>query len=304
MTQNFLVTNIQVGNREDLADFIRDVNYKKTPLLSMAGKATAKAILHEWVEDTLQDGVVSTNTKAEGFAAAYSASDNDIRVRRTNNCEIISRSISVSRTQNKVDKAGLGQGSEYDHQLERKTKSLALDINKTLWQQTATTRDADAGTAGKMNGYFAIATVHTRALVTPVTLSDDLYNSLLQEMVEDCVDPDTVFAAGFNKRAISSWATPNRRYANDEKTIVDMVQEYEGDWGVQKIVYDKHVPASSLAVTQMDQLKVAYLDPFEHVKKDQTKSAIDGEQGYVLSEVTLQYGAKKAHGSITNLAVS
>lgn len=302
MSQAFLVTNVQAGNREDLADFIRDVNYKKTPLLSMSGKAKATAIVHEWMEDVLQDGVVSTNTKAEGFAASYAATDNDVRVRRQNNCEIISRSISVSRTQNKVDKAGLGQGSEYEHQLERKTKSLSLDINKTLWQQTATTRDADAGTAGKMNGYFAIATIHTRAANAVIT--DDLYNQLLQEMVEDGVDPDTVFCAGFNKRAISSWATPNRRFADAETTIVDKVDVYEGDWGMQKIIYDKHVPSTSVAVTQMDQLKVAYLDPFEHVKKDAKSAAIDGEQGYVLSELTLQYGAKKAHGSITGLTVA
>ena len=300
MAQTFLNTATQTGNREDLADFIRDINYKKTPLLSMSGKAEAKAIQHQWMEDTLDAGRL-TNSKSEGFTPSYAAADNTLRVKRTNNCEIISRSISVSRTQNRVDKVGLGQRSEYDKQLERRTKELSLDINLTLWQQSTTARDADAGTTGKMDGYFAISTVHTRALETPAILTDDLYNELLQEMVEDGVDADTTFCAGFNKRAISSWATSARRYADDETKITDKVDIYEGDWGIQKIVYDKHVPTTKIAVTQLDQLKVAYLDPFEHVRKDAKSAAIDGEQGYVLSELTLQYGAKKAHGSITNL---
>lgn len=303
MAQTFVNTGTQIGNREDLADFIRDVNYKKTPLLSMAGKTEAKAILHEWMEDVLDVGKVATNTKAEGFSPSFSAGSNDIRIRRTNNCEIISRDISASRTQNRVDKAGLGQKSEYDKQLERRTKELALDINITLWQQTPVTRSADAGTASQMKGYFNIATLHTRDAGGAI-ITDDLYNQLLQEMVEDGVDPDTVFCAGFNKRAISSWATPNRRYGDDNTKVVDFVQEYEGDWGTQKIVYDKHVNSNKIAVTQLDQLKVAYLDAFEHVHKDPTKSAIDGEQGYILSEVTLEFGAQKASGSMTNLGVS
>lgn len=295
MPQNYLNTGTQGGNREDLLNYLSDLNYKKTPFFSLMRKVDAKAVLHEWVEDTLQSGTV--NARAEGFSPSPAASDNDIRIRRSNNCEIIARTISVSRTQDIVDKAGLGQGSEYDHQLDRKMKLLALDVNRTLWRQTAVSRDADAGTAGQMAGYFSVSDISTLNANDNI-LTDDIYNQLLQSMVENGVDPDTVFAAGFNKRQISSWATGNRRYANDERAIVDLVNEYESDWGTQKIIFDKDVTTTSIAVTQMDQMKCAMLDPVQHIPLART---IDGERGYVVTELTLDYGARKAVGSITNL---
>lgn len=297
MAQTFVNTGTQSGNREDLVDLLRDLNYKKTPLWSLAGRTTATAITHQWVEDTLQTGQVSA--RAEGFTVTASASDNNIRVPRTNNCEIIARTISVSRTQDVVRKAGVS-GSEYDHQLSRKMLVLTLDANRTMWRQTAQSRVADSGTAGQMSGYFDVDTIHTRDAGGSV-LSDDIYNALCQEMVEDGVDVDTVFCSGYNKRQISSWATANRRYSDGEKMITDTVQRYEGDWGIQDIIYDKDVPGDTIAVTQKDQLRAAILDPFQHIRLGRT---IDGNVGYVVTEFTFEYGARKALGSITNLGNS
>lgn len=301
MAQTFLNTGTQAGNREGLINLIRDVNYKKTPLLSLAGKSEAKAILHEWMEDALDTGKI-TNTKAEGFTPSFAAADNTVRVRRTNNCEIIARNISVTGTQNAVDKAGLGQSSEYEKQLERRTKELSLDINKTLWQQSAQTRSADAGTAGKMSGYFDVATL-TTIDAGNVVISEDIYNTLTQTLAGETVgaDPDVVFCSGFNKRAISSWASPYRRYEGEDKKITNTVAVYEGDFGIQKIIPDFHVPTTKIAITQMDLMRVAYLRPFEHVKLGKTK---DLDEGFVLAEVTLEYGVRKALGSITNLSAS
>ena len=298
MAQTYLNTGTSIGNREDLKNVLSDINYKKTPFFSMCSKVDAKAILHEWVEDTLQAGVL--NARAEGFTPSPAAADNDIRVRRSNNCEIISRLISVSRTQDVVDKAGLGKGSEYDHQLERRIKEIALDVNRTLLRQTSVTRDGDAGTPGAMAGYFAVDTIHTLDASDSV-ISDDLHNRLCQEMVEDGVDPDVIFCAGYNKRQYSSWATANRRYSDGEKKVIDVVNEYESDWGTQMIVFDKDVPTDEVAVTQRDQLRVAMLDPFQHIQLART---IDGRRGYVVTELTFEYGARKALGSITNLLVS
>lgn len=295
MAQEFVNTGTQLGNREDIRDFIADVNYKKTPLLKVCGKTDATAITHEWMEDTLRAG--ATNAKAEGFTPTFAASDNQIRIRRSNYCQILAQPISASRTQNIVNKVGLGRKSEYDHQLEKATIALSLDINYNLWNSTSTARDADAGTAGKMSGYFDVDDISTTALTTAVVISDDIYNRAIQEMVDRGVDVDLTFCNGFNKRQISGWMTANRRYS-DGKKITDVVNEYESDWGMQTIMYDKDVPQSAIAITQRDQLKVAMLDPFKHTRLGVTG---DAERGFVLSELTFEYGARKAIGSITNL---
>ena len=47
MAQTYLNTGTQIGNFEDLINFITRVEYEKTPFLSMAGRAKAKGIKHK-----------------------------------------------------------------------------------------------------------------------------------------------------------------------------------------------------------------------------------------------------------------
>lgn len=294
MAQTFVNTGTAAGNREDLSNFLSMINYTNTPFYSLCKKTTATAIVHDWMEDTLQQGTV--NARAEGFTVTPSASDNNIRVRRSNNCEIIARTISVSRTQNVVNKAGIS-GSEYDHQLSNKTLVLPLDINRTLWLQTAVTRVADSGTAGAMSGYFDVDDINTVDAANTI-ISEELLDTLCQQLTDQGVKPDVIFAAGPARKQINSWAHPNRRYANAEKKLTNDVNEYEGSWGTQSVIYDKDVPTDRVAVTQRDLMRVAQLDPFQHIR---LAKVADAESGFVVWEGTFEYGARKAVGSITGL---
>ena len=53
------------GLRENLTDMIYDISPTKTPLMQLAGRGKATAILHEWQLDSLADPV-SNNDVAEG----------------------------------------------------------------------------------------------------------------------------------------------------------------------------------------------------------------------------------------------
>ncbi len=298
MAQSFLVTNTQQGNFEDLADFIQEISYKATPFMSKCGRTQAKAILHEWMTQALKAG--AGNATAEGAAPSYAAGNITARVRRTNPVQISTLPFSVSGTQDAVNKAGLGMSAEYDEQKDLKLKELALDMDFELLRNTRVSRDADAGTAGEADGILAWATGALAIDATSALLTEDLYNSLAQIISENGMDADTVFCSGFQKRAITGWSTPIRRMA-DEKTKVNAISEYDGDWGTQMIVHDKQMPTTQILVTNMSYNKVAFLRPVETFELGRVG---DTRRGYVLSEYTLEVKNPNAVGVISNLATS
>ena len=62
-----------VGQREDLTDDIINVDPDDTPFQSMiAGRATAKAVRHEWQTDALR-AAATTNARIEGDEVTFSA---------------------------------------------------------------------------------------------------------------------------------------------------------------------------------------------------------------------------------------
>lgn len=299
MAQSFLVSNIQKGNFEDLADFIQEISYKKTPFFSKCGRTQAKAILHEWMTQSLKAG--AANAQAEGLTPSFAAGNQTPRVRQTNPVQLLALPFSVSGTQDAVNKAGLGQGAEYDAQKDLKMKELALDIDFNLIRTTRVTRDADAGTAGQMDGILPWATGQLSVDATGALLTEDLYNSLAQLITETSGDDaDTIFCSGFQKRAVTGWSTPIRRMA-DEKTKVNAISEYDGDWGVQAVMHDKQMPVTSLLVTNMSYNRVAFLRP---VMSEELGRVGDTRKGYVLSELTLEVKNPNAVGTIINLATS
>lgn len=299
MAQTFLVTNIQTGNFEGLIDFITEVNYKDTPLLTKSGRTKAKAINHEWMTQALKAG--ASNNRAEGYSPSFAASDITARARRANQCQILALPFSVSGTQDAVDKAGIGMNSEYEYQKDIKFKELALDIDFELIRSTIVTRDADAGTAGEMDGLAAWAGGNRLIAAGGAILTEDLYNQLCQILKEAGGSPDTVYCAGFQKRAITGWSTPIRQMDHKDKKLVNAVGSYDGDWGTQTIVWDNQMPTDELLVCEMKYINIAYLRPVEHFELGRTR---DNRQGYVLSELTLEVKAPQTVGRFTGLATA
>ena|SRR3990167_4043152 len=303
MAQNYLNTGTAIGNFEDLVNFITKVSWQLTPILTAAGKDKAKAILHEWPTQALRDG--ASNNRAEGYSPTFAAADITVRVRRTNPVQILANPFSVSGTQESIDKAGLGQSSEYDNQKDLKFKELAKDIDFEIIRSARVTRDGDAGTAGEMDGLLAWASgdrnVIAAAAPRTTLLTEDLYNQVAQaiyqasgEMADCCV------VTGFQKRVITRWSTPIRRLG-DEKTYTNAVNQYDGDWGTQIIKFDPHMAVGEVLLYPTKTVKVAYLRPVEHYELGRVA---DERRGYVLTECTLRVDNPNSIGRIQRLSTS
>lgn len=303
MAQNYINTGTQAGNFEDLVNFITRVSWEDTPVFTSAGRTKAKAILHEWMTQALADG--ASNARAEGYAPSFAAGDITARVRRTNPVQIIAKPFSVSGSQDAVNKAGLGMTAEYEEQKDLKLKELAKDADFELIRNTRVTRDADAGTAGEFDGLllWASGSRNVEAAASPLTatLSEDLYNQVAQAIYTTSGQKaDRVYCNGFQKRTITRWSTPIRRMG-DEKTYTNAVNQYDGDWGTQMIVFDPAMPTDEVLIVKMSVAKVAYLRPVEHYELGRT---VDERRGYVLSELSLEITNPNAVGRITRLTQS
>lgn len=122
-----------VGKREDLADIIYNHSREDTPLQSMIARTSASNTTHEWQTDTLRKARVALARQVQGnaFAATVPAR----RTRVGNYMQIVSESVLTTATQDAVDAAGVS--TETNYETLKRGKELKLDIEASLFQNTA-----------------------------------------------------------------------------------------------------------------------------------------------------------------------
>ena len=114
--------------REDLANFISNIDRDETPLSSMIGTTTATSTYHDWLTDQYNDPIGQTvaegaaflpfATPEQGSAAAGTRSVMTSRTRLRNFTQIFREQIEVSNTSIAVNTAGVA--NEYAYQLKKK----------------------------------------------------------------------------------------------------------------------------------------------------------------------------------------
>lgn len=296
--QSFLVTNIQLGNFEDLANFIQRISYGKAPFLNLIGTVKAKAITHDWMTQALR--AAASNAAAEGFTPSFAAANNTARVRRTNQVQVLKQEFSVSNTQEYVDKAGLGQSSEYEEQKDLKMIEITKDADFALIQSTIVSRDADAGTASQLRGLNSWAGFNQDG--TGTYLSQDMFEALTRQIWTSTGETtDNILVTGFQRRMVTTWTTNFKQFDMQGTNMIDTVETYRGDWGSQSVLADPHQTESTVTAFRAEFLKKAYLRPIAHYELGQT---IDGRRGYVVMEVTLEARNPNTIGTITGLKTS
>lgn len=300
MAQTFYNPNVSgISLFEDLANFVKEISYDQTQLLTRCGTTKATALTHSWTTQALR--AAASNRRAGGYSPTFAAADVTATVKRNNQVQFMANPYSVEDSLDWIGRPGEGQQAAYDRQTYLKKKELALDMDRGLFVETVVTRDDDAGTPGQLDGIYAWAT-GTRLITNTgsPTLSEGLYSDLAQAIAEASGQtPDTAFVNGNLKRSISSWGTSIRRMAESQKTYVNSIGEYDGDFGTQRIVWDLHATAGYLLLCKMSEIKVAYGVPVKTVEIGKTR---DTRQGYVKTEFTLEVQNPNTVGVMTGLA--
>lgn len=286
-----------VGEREDLTDVIAVITRHETPIFSGLEKVKARGTLHEWQTDSLSTG--SDNAQIEG--ADFQFAIPGYRTRVSNNTQIFTKTLEVSRTMRAVDVAGVED--EFAYQMEKRMKEIATDVEEALITGTGNT--GASGTARRLKGILGFITtnVETGTGTGTEALTETMYNDLLQTIWTAGGRPDYTYVNGFQKRKISGFSSNNTRYVEmaEGGELKNSVSVYESDFGRQRIELDPFMNTDTVVAVQRDMWKVAVLDP---IHKVDVATVGDATRAALVGELTLEARNEAASGKITGLTTS
>jgi len=322
MQTNAFATFGAVGNREDLTNVIYNISPTETPFMTAIGKSKAAAVKHEWQKDSLA-AASSTNAQLEGDVVAGSTSTPTTRL--NNYCQISSKDVVVTGTQESVNKAG--RNSEMGYQMAKRSKELKRDMETILtsnqagvtgttavarklrgleaWLRTNTNRETTA-TSGGTKGKSATADGTTNSAVDATHLrafTESLLKKVLASVYAAGGDPSILMVGPHNKQNISAnfLGRSQARQMISAESIQAAADLYASDFGDLKVIPNRFQRERSAFVYDPEFASVAYLRPV--FTTDLAKTG-DSTRKDLRVEYTLEMRNEGAFGVIADINTS
>jgi hypothetical protein len=282
-----LITPMDTVRREDLTDYITNVDYKNTPLYSGLGSTMAYNTLHEWPVDVF--AAAADNAQVESSDATIV--DLTQPTRKTNVVQMFRKVVNVSDTERVVDVAGMKD--PYAYQLKKNSVEFARDVEKALVEGTRAS--GASGVARRLDGTIAQITTNKTARASGTSLSETEFNDILQGIFDNGTDDvaDEIHVGSYLKRAISGYTDGVTKYVKAEtKRMWNTVSVYESDFGTVRIYLNRFVPSGGVLAIKPEYWKVAYLTGRKpkHIALSKTGSST---KGMLEGELTLEGLAEK-----------
>lgn len=288
-----LITYQDAARREDLLDVIGDVSPDETPLMTLFGTSTARGTFHEWLKYNVTR---PTTVSADAEGADTTFGDLTQPSRETNNTHIVKQPIQVSRTERKVNVAGMGDPYAFqkaDAMRQMKMKMEYIILNSTR-------ASGSSGVARQLKGIDAFIT----SVVTARNSGTSFSELELNDMTADAylaVRADKVFDMVLCtvkiKQAIAGFGGNSTRYIDaKEKRLTKDILVYDSAVGSHRIMHHRDVRNNAGSTTvyglREELHKVAYFDKpmFEELSK-----IGDADRGHWVTEFTLEVLEEKAN---------
>ena len=234
------------------------------------------------------------------------------RVRKQNYTQIFTSTVEVSGSQLATQSIGLDD--ELDYQKQERLRELLRDLENCVINgyAAASNPQGDGSTRRTMRGALAtIATNKFQPNVGPIPPGDGIGNDLLNEAVLNAVlrevweqssgTIDTIVCAGFQKRQINGFISTTQRFIDHESKFSSLVDIYESDFGVCRVIMSRWVPLDTLLFLDSSRMDVLPLAGRSfHFKP--LASQGDAETGQVIGEYTLEFRNENAHAFIKDLS--
>jgi hypothetical protein len=303
---NTFLTTAAIGNREDLTDVITRITPTATPFMSLCMKGKATATLHEFQTQDL--AAAANNAQVEGDNASAKVVTPTVRL--SNRCQISTKTVIVSGTQQSVKSAG--RTDEMAYQLSMAALELRRDIEVGL-TQNSTAAASPRGTRGLVGwagdnvdaataGTAYVAPVYTTATGTAQTdgtqiaFTEARLKNVLQKIFTAGGDPDTVMLGPLAKQTFSTFTgNATRLVKGEEAKLFASVDVYASDFGELKALPNRLQRARDIWVLQSDKWKLAYLRPFQSIDLAVTGDAVQKE---LVVEYALEAMSPKANGAV------
>ena len=320
-----------VSQREDLADFIYNIDPVRTPMLQAAEWTTASATTHEWTEDTLAN-VDADNSWEEGKAKTVTAVAQGTRL--GNIAQISRKDYGVTGTTEVISKAG--RDSEIALGQAKAMRELKRDMDAVISSADQVKTVAASGTKpllGPLVTYVRNASRNTGAGTTAGEdpSGDGAFNggqkdvqadpvraftqTLLDEVIEDCWTnggkPSLLIMGPAGRNAFNTFdglanqkADSIQRSDRSDGTVYGSVDVYLSGFGMElRAVNSPNLRATAgkdrdAWLIDPEHLKVPFLRSFEVL--DFAKVGDSIEQG-VLAQYTLEVCNTYAHGLVADI---
>lgn len=287
-----LITYQDAARREDLLDVIGDVSPDETPLMTLFGTSTTKGTLHEWLKyNVSRPSTVSSDV--EGADTTFA--DLTQPSRENNVTHIIKQPIQVSRTERRVNVAGMGD--PYAFQKADALRQLKMKMEYAILNSTRAS--GSSGVARRMTGLDAFITSVVTARNSGTSYSEQELNDMTADAY-NTVRADKVFDMLLStvkiKQAIAGFGGNSTRYIDaKEKRLTKDILVYDSAVGSHRIMHHRDVrdvAGSTTVYGIREELhKVAYLDKpmFEELGK-----VGDADRAHWVTEFTLEVIEEKA----------
>jgi hypothetical protein len=263
----------------------------------------------------LADGAVLQilgNAALEGDDAPGARFTN--RVRKQNYTQIFTASIEVSGSQLAAQTIGLAD--EMDYQKQERLRELLRDLENCVINGYAAESDPQGTGSVRRTMRGIVASIATNILepgTDPLPDGDGASNDLLNEAVLNAAlraiweqssgTIDTILCGGFQKRRINSFIAASQRFIDHDNAFSSMVDVYESDYGVCRVVLSRWVPPDALLLLDSSRIDVLPLSGRSfHFKP--LASTGDAESGQLIGEYALEFRNENAHALVTNLGTS
>lgn len=307
-----------IGLREDLEDDIWDVSPTETPFSMLIPKGKADATFHEWQTDALDPA--GSNATIQGDDATVNTAVPTVRLR--NYTQILDKVISISGTQEVVDKAG--RASEMAYQTAKRMKELKRDLEYALVRNQASTAGAaaTAATLASVESWIATNKTSVGSGGTPTTpgyasgtvaaptdnsTAGTVTEAHLKTMIATCWqaggDPELLMVGAQTKQKISGGFSGIATRFKDvpmgkQANIVSGVDFYVSDFGTHKVVPNRFVRDRNILGLDMNYWELGRLRGTQSMPLAKTG---DSEKKLILMEVTLISRNELANFKVTDI---
>lgn len=317
-----------IGNREDLADIIYNIDPTETPIVNSAGRGTVSAILSDWQLDNLVAATATTgNAVLEGDnMTTFESAPPTTRV--GNYTQISRREALVSGSQEAVNKAG--RRSEIAYQMLKR----GLEIRRALEVMVTGNEGGSAGTEGAARvsaklGAWLKSNVNFEAnggnptytsgvpgagrtdSTTLRAFTETIFKDVVQQMWTSGANINrvTVYAGPVNKQRMSGFSgvvTRNFDISNQAPrptAVIAAVDVYVSDFGTLRLMPDRFQRERDAWFLDPEFLALPTL-PGRSFMTKRLAPTVDGDGRAIIHEWTLKVKNEAAHGLAADLTTT
>ena len=259
--------------KRDLTDLITNISPTATPVLTMLGKHSRKAI--NTLVETMQDSLADAAENAHVDGSTFSEVEHTPPGVTQSYAQNFIKWLIVPDTLQDVQIHGMKKA--YTYFSKKAMKEMARDMEMALVSQVPQGPQQPR----KLTGMTSAITTNVIDAGDAAPLTEDAFNDLLQMAWDEGGEPSVVLVNSIQKRVISQFTggTVKNIDASKKKLVIG-VDYLDTDFGEVKVVLSRYLAHSEMLAIDPNLWELAWLRRVEHVplskEGDNTRGMIRG----------------------------